>query len=87
MVVGLSIKNEETEAKIRQLAKVRKMSMTAIVTLAIDNELAKEPKPRKDPEKVKAAIRRIQAEVARLPIIDHLTPDEILGYDENGLPT
>jgi antitoxin VapB len=85
--MGLSIKNDETEAKIRKLANARKMSMTAVVTLAIDNELAKEPKPKKDPEKVMAAIRRIQAEVAKLPILDHRTPDEILGYDENGLPT
>lgn len=85
--MGLSIKNDETEAKIRQLAKARKMSLTAVVTLAIDNELAKEPKPKKDPVKVMAAIRRIQAEVAKLPILDHRTPDEILGYDNNGLPT
>ncbi len=85
--MGLSIKNDETEAKIRKLAKARNMSMTAVVTLAIDNELEKEPTAKKDPEKVMAAIRRIQAETAKLPILDHRTPDEILGYDENGLPT
>lgn len=34
-----------------------------------------------------AVLRRIQQEVARLPLLDDRTPDELLGYDENGLPT
>lgn len=32
-----------------------------------------------------AAIRTIQADVARLPVLDPAPADEILGYDENGL--
>lgn len=84
--MGLSIKNDETEAKIRRLAKARKMSMTAVVTLAIDNELAKEPKPKKDPEKVMAAVREIQARVAKLPVIDPTVNADDWMYDENGLP-
>ena len=31
---------------------------------------------------IEALLRRVDA----LPAIDHRTPDEILGYDENGLP-
>ncbi|MBA4748084.1 MAG: type II toxin-antitoxin system VapB family antitoxin [Sphingopyxis sp.] len=84
--MGLSIKNNETEAKIRRLAKARKMSMTAVVTLAIDNELAKEPKPKKDPEKVMAAIREIQARVAKLPAIDPTVNADDWMYDDNGMP-
>ncbi len=33
------------------------------------------------------AIEKIVEEVARLPVLDDRTADEILGYDENGLPT
>jgi hypothetical protein len=33
-----------------------------------------------------ARIRAIQAEVARLPVLDARSPDEIIGYDERGLP-
>lgn len=40
-----------------------------------------------DPKAVKKAIANIQEEVARLPVIDDRTPDELLGYDENGLPS
>lgn len=84
--MGLSIKNDETEAKIRRLAKARKMSLTAVVTLAIDNELAKEPKPKKDPEKVKAAIREFQAQVAKLGGLPTMKEMDDWIYDENGLP-
>lgn len=84
--MGLSIKNDETEAKIRKLAKARKMSMTAVVTLAIDNELAKEPKPKKDPEKIMAAVREIQARVAKLGGLPTMKEMDDWMYDENGLP-
>jgi antitoxin VapB len=33
-----------------------------------------------------AAMRRIAARVAKLPVLDDRSPDEILGYDESGLP-
>lgn len=84
--MGLSIKNDITEEKIRRLAKARKMSMTAVVTLAIDNELAKEPKPKKDPEKIMAAIREIQERVAKLGGLPTMKEMDHWMYDENGLP-
>jgi antitoxin VapB len=43
-------------------------------------------KPRPDPETTRAAVREIQASLARLPILYSRTADEILGYDEFGLP-
>ncbi|MGA7461870.1 MAG: hypothetical protein WBW69_16695 [Candidatus Korobacteraceae bacterium] len=35
----------------------------------------------------KQAIQEILDRVDALPTLDNRTPDEILGYDENGLPT
>jgi antitoxin VapB len=84
--VGLSIKNDEAERLIRELAKARNTSITRAVTEAVRNELARDAKPRKDPEMIITAVRKIQAEVAKLPILDHRSADEILGYDEFGLP-
>jgi antitoxin VapB len=84
--MGLSIKNAEAEQLIRQLAKARNLSITRAVTEAVRNELARDAKPRKDPEAILAAIRKAQLAFAELPIIDHRTPDEVLGYDEFGLP-
>lgn len=34
-----------------------------------------------------AAMRRIAARVAQLPVLDDRSPEEILGYDASGLPT
>jgi len=31
-------------------------------------------------------IRRIQERLGRLPVLDPRSPDEILGYDDHGLP-
>lgn len=31
-----------------------------------------------------ARVHTIQAEVARLPVLDHRSPDEIIGYNEHG---
>jgi antitoxin VapB len=40
-----------------------------------------------DIEQNRAEIRRIQREVQSLPVLDDRTPDEIIGYDEHGLPS
>jgi hypothetical protein len=37
-----------------------------------------------DVEEVLKRIRRIQEEIARLPILDDRSPDEIVGYNKNG---
>jgi antitoxin VapB len=42
--------------------------------------------PRPDPEATHAAIREIQERLAKLPVLDPRSPDELLGYDEYGLP-
>ncbi len=83
--MGLSIKNEETERLVRELAKRRGVGVTTAIRLAVSNELANLP-PKKDPQKVLAAIKEIQERVAKLP--QHMTTEEIDDwmYDENGLP-
>jgi hypothetical protein len=37
-----------------------------------------------DTETVLARVRAIQEEVARLPVLDKRTPEEIIGYNERG---
>jgi hypothetical protein len=38
-----------------------------------------------DQTRAKAAIRTLQEELAKLPVLDARPADEILGYDESGL--
>jgi hypothetical protein len=40
-----------------------------------------------DKEALRREIQRIQERFNSRPVLDHRTPDEIIGYDENGLPS
>lgn len=83
--MALSIKHPEADRLARELARATGESLTEAVTKAIRERLVR--KTGRDPAAIRAEIDRIVAEVARLPVLDDRTPDEILGYDEKGLPT
>ena len=85
--MALSIKNPETERLARELARVTGKSLTEAVTAALRDRLVRETGHSYDREQVRAEIRRIQEKFQRLPVLDDRTPDEIIGYDEYGLPT
>ncbi len=84
--MALSIKDPETDALVRKLAKLRRTSFTGAIRLAVNNELAKDERPAKDPEKIRAAVAEIQARWAAAPEL--MTDKEVdaFMYDENGLP-
>ena len=87
--MGILIRNEETEAKIRKLAKRTGRTLTAAVDHAVDAELGKLGLP---PRRRKGRIDRkklaeLLAYFDSLPETnEHLTDDEIIGYDEYGVP-
>lgn len=85
--MALSIKNPEAERLARELARITGESLTEVVTKALRDRLVRKAGHKGDVEQVRAEIRRIQERVAALPVLDDRTPDEILGYDEHGLPT
>ena len=86
--MALNIKNPETERLARELARRRKESITEALTHVLRQEVERERRkpPRIDGDE--AHRRRIEAIVNRFshrPLLDDRTPDEILGYNENGL--
>lgn len=83
--MGLSIKNDETERLVRELAKQRGIGVTTAITLAVSNELAKTP-PKKDFEKINATVREIQARVAARGGLPSMKEMDDWLYDEDGLP-
>ena len=85
--MALSIKNPEAERLARELARVTGESLTEAVTEALRDRLVRKAGHKGDLDQVRAEIRRIQARVAALPVLDDRTPDEIIGYDEHGLPS
>jgi antitoxin VapB len=42
--------------------------------------------PPRDPAQIEKALREIGERCSKLPVLDDRSPDEILGYDEHGLP-
>lgn len=86
--MGLSIKNEETERLVRELARRKGVGVTTAIRLAVSNELAKTPTApaKKSREEILAAVRDIQTKWNAFP--DKMSPAEIDDwmYDENGLP-
>jgi antitoxin VapB len=43
-------------------------------------------RPRRSSEEIERRIKEIAERVAALPILDHRSDDEIIGYDEFGVP-
>lgn len=85
--MGLSIKNDETERLVRELARRKGLGVTKAIRLAASNELARELRsPTKDWEQRLSDIEKIQTRSRALPVIDKRSDDEILGYGDDGLP-
>lgn len=87
--MALSIKNREVEALARELARLTRKPITEAVRDSLKREVERariiaQATPRTGLAERLMAIGR---EVAAMPVLDDRTPDEILGYDENGLPT
>jgi len=72
----------------RELAQATGETLTEAVTRALEERLGLFR--RRSEAEVEArlkAMMEILKEIDKLPVLDDRTPDEILGYDEDGLPT
>jgi antitoxin VapB len=78
----LSIKNPAAHQLAEQVAKQMGVTLTEAVIRALEDKVRQTPKPI-DRKKLDAILARFDA----LPILDSRSPDEILGYDEFGLPS
>ena len=85
--MGLSIKDPETEALARKLAAHRGISLTNAIRSALAESLTNDNELRQaEIERKLAAIKEIQAEVAKLPVLMSDEKIDAWMYDENGLP-
>ena len=85
--MALSFKDPETDALARQVAKLTGESLTEAVRTALSERLERERLKRGKPGDIEKRIDEIVERYNALPILDDRTLDEILGYDENGLPS
>lgn len=84
--MALSIKDSETERLARDLAARTGETITVATRRALEERLR-----RVGSNTRKAALLEDLAAIQRrwnaLPVLDPRSPDEIIGYDENGLPS
>lgn len=80
----LSIKSAEADELARELARVTGESLTDAVTVALRERLERQRHDRSD---LVERLLAIGASARDLPRLDMRLVDEIIGYDEHGLPT
>lgn len=81
----ISIKDPETDRLARALAQATGESLTAAIRQALQERLEREQ--RRTGQPIGAEVRRVQERLARLPLRDARPADELLGYDQHGLPS
>ncbi|BCH15270.1 MULTISPECIES: type II toxin-antitoxin system VapB family antitoxin [unclassified Mesorhizobium] len=87
--MALSIKNTEVEQLARELARRRRVSVTEAIRQSLEREVARERLvPRDEADDLFQRLMAIAETAAQIPKRqDAMTEDEILGYDELGIPT
>lgn len=83
--VPLSIKNEAAERLARQVASETGESITQAIEKALAERLER-LKTRRRSGVLAVQIEDLLRRVDVLPNLDSRPPDEILGYDEHGMP-
>jgi antitoxin VapB len=84
--MALSIKDPEADRLARAIAARTGESLTQAVVNALRDRLAKEERKNEDIESRVADAMEIGRHYVSQPLLDQRTPEEIIGYDEHGLP-
>lgn len=83
--MALNIRNAETERLVAELARLSGRTKTEAVTEAIRDRLERFRRERSG-RSLADELDEIGRRCARLPVLDARSADDILGYDENGVP-
>jgi antitoxin VapB len=87
--MGMNIKDAEIHAMARELAKLTGCNLTDAVRMAVEQALT-QARAKHDTAKslpLGQRLTEIALRCAELPDCDQRSMDEILGYDEFGLPS
>ncbi|MHB1074003.1 MAG: type II toxin-antitoxin system VapB family antitoxin [Gemmatimonadaceae bacterium] len=83
--MALNLKNPDVEQLARDLAQETGESLTEAVRRALAERL-EAVRRRRTQAAVYSRVEAIQSFVRELPLLDTRRDEEILGYDEHGLP-
>jgi antitoxin VapB len=83
--MALNIRNHDTEKLAEELALLTGETKTGAVTRALSERLVavRQAAPRRS---LADQLDEVALHCSRLPVRDARSADEILGYDENGVP-
>ncbi|MEQ8718099.1 MAG: type II toxin-antitoxin system VapB family antitoxin [Acidimicrobiales bacterium] len=79
--MALSIKSERADRLARDLAELTGESITDAVVASLEARLEVERRRRRA-----LGLGDIVERFGRLPLLDGRDPDDVIGYDEHGLP-
>jgi antitoxin VapB len=82
--MALSIKSDEADQLARELAAETGETLTEAVVIALRERLDREHA--RHAASMRTRLARLAADVAALPVADTRAPEEIIGYDDAGLP-
>ena len=83
--MALNIRNAETERLVAELALLSGRTKTEAVAEAIRDRLERLKRERSG-RSLADELDEIGRRCAKLPVLDGRSADEILGYDEHGVP-
>ncbi len=83
--MALNIRNPEAERLAETLARLACETKTEAVTKALRDRLARLRRERSG-RRLADELDEIGLHCSRLPVRDTRSPEEILGYDESGVP-
>jgi antitoxin VapB len=83
--MALSIKNPEADQLARELAATTGESLTDAVLAALRERLERERHHRRPG--IGRRLHLLAEETSALPVGDRRHPDEIMGYDDDGIPS
>lgn len=83
--MALSIKNPEADQLARELAELTGESLTDAVLRALRERLQRE-RGRAYPIPLREQLREIRERCSGYTVLDDRSDEQILGYDERGLP-
>ena len=81
----LNIDHPDVDRLARELAATTGESLSDAIVQALRERLAREHRRRQVP-RLRDQLRAIRQRCAALPVLDSRSPEEILGYDELGVP-
>ena len=83
--MALNIKNAEADRLARELVALTGETITDVIVSALEDRLRRERALRRSGG-LRAEVERIQERLARLPELDKRSLEDIIDYNDSGLP-